>query len=84
MAASVIEMPGTTSSMGIAPRAPISWGKSGNLDFAAGYYESAKAWRAAARAEALETIKLNPENNFIRQYIDFIEEIGRASCRERV
>ena len=67
--------------MGIAPRAPIAWGKSGSLDFTAGYYESAKAWRAAAREEALQTIKLNPEKDFLKQYCDMID--GRFYDRRR-
>ena len=81
MATNVIEMPGATSSMGIAPRAPLAWGKSGSIDRPDDYYNTAKAWRAAARAEALETVKLNPEKDFVRSYLDMLD--GRFYNRTR-
>ena len=66
----------------IAPRAPIVYNdKSGTLDRPAGYLEAARNWRAAAREEALQTLKLNPEKDFIRSYLDMVE--GRFWDRRR-
>ena len=85
MATNVIEMPGNTSSIGIAPRAPVVFHqKSGSLDYEGGYNSykaSCAAWRAAAREEALQTLKLNPERDFVRSYIDMLE--GRYYDRRR-
>lgn len=81
MASNVIQMPGGPQWNGIAPRAPIPWGKSGTLDFPDNYKSSVQAWRAAARSEAIETLKLNPERDFIRPYCDMLE--GRFYDRRR-
>jgi len=82
----VIQMPGTSTwaEKNIVPRAPIAYGKSGNMDYEGGYsaYKaSAQAWRQAARDEALQTCKLNPERDFVRPYTDMIE--GRFGNRQR-
>lgn len=59
---------------GIAPRAPIVYNqKSGTLDRPDNYRRSALAWREAAREEAVQTLKMNPERDFIKQYTDFLE-----------
>jgi hypothetical protein len=66
----------------VAPRAPIVYNsKSGTADFPDRYLQQARAWREAARAEALETLKLYPEKDFIRSYIDMLE--GRYYDRRR-
>ena len=81
MSANIIEMPGRTSSMGIAPRAPLAWGKSGTFDRPDNYLNDCRSWRAAARSEAIECLKLNPERDYIRQYTDMLE--GRYYDRRR-
>ncbi len=66
----------------IAPRAPIAFhSKSGTLDFPDNYKSSAAAWRDAARAEAIQTIKMNPERDYVRSYVDMLE--GRFYGRQR-
>lgn len=66
----------------IAPRAPIVFNqKSGTRDFTDGYKASASAWRAAAREEAIQTLRLNPERDYIRGYTDMLE--GRYMQRNR-
>jgi hypothetical protein len=73
MAANVIEM---------APRAPIVLNtKSGTMDFPDGYQASVRRWIGAAREEAIETAKLNPEFAYIQTYIDMLE--GRYWPRSR-
>lgn len=80
MSPNVIEMP--QPAMGIAPRAPIVFNrKSGTLDYPDNYTANATAWRAAAKEEALQTLKLNPEKDFIKPYTDMLE--GRYYDRRR-
>jgi hypothetical protein len=81
MSANVIQMPGNTSWDSIAPRAPIAYGKSGTIDRPDDYYSRALTWRSAAREEALQTIKLNPEKDFLRAYTEMLE--GRYNSARR-
>jgi len=65
MAANVVEL---------VPRAPIVFNtKSESMDAPSGYHESVRRWVAAARQEAMETAKLNPEYPYIQAYIDMLE-----------
>ena len=58
----------------LVPRAPISMNdRTGTLDQPDKYANSVKAWRAAAKEEAVATLKMNPEYEFIRDYMDMIE-----------
>jgi hypothetical protein len=71
--AAVIEM---------VPRAPVVYNsKSGSLDRPDNYLSSARAWRAAAREEAIQTLKMNPERDFVRAYTDML--MGRYWDRRR-
>lgn len=66
----------------LVPRAPIVLNdKSGTLDRPEAYYSSVKTWREAARAEAIETLRLNPEKDFIKHYTDMLD--GRFWDRRR-
>jgi hypothetical protein len=58
----------------MVPRAPIVWNqKSGTLDRPDSYMASVRAWRAAAREEAVQTLKLNPERDFVQAYAEMLE-----------
>ena len=66
----------------LVPRSPIIMNqRSGTLDAPANYLSTIRTWRAAARQEALMTQKLNPEKDFLRDYIDMLE--GRFYDRRR-
>lgn len=63
-----------------APRAPIVYNsKSGSMDLPDNYVASCRAWRQIAREEAMLTLKLNPERDFVKTYTDFQE--GRYTDR---
>lgn len=68
-----------------APRAPVVvHQRTGTPDYEggySGYLESARAFRQAARSEAIETLKLNPERDFVRNYSDMLD--GRFYDRQR-
>lgn len=73
----------------MAPRAPIvfSDSKSGALDAPDQYISSCRRWRDAAREEAIRTLKMNPEWEYIRDYVDMLEgrywQKRRPSYRSR-
>lgn len=70
----------------VAPRAPIIYNeKSGTLDRPDKYYDQARAWREAARAQAIEDLKLNPERDYITTYIQMImgQYWGKRRARYR-
>ena len=72
----------STNVVEMVPRAPVVYNqKSGSLDFPSDYKASSAAWRSAAREEALQTLKLNPERDFLRGYMDMLE--GRYYGRNR-
>lgn len=70
-----------TNLVQMVPRAPIVYGKSSTLDLPGKYQDSVRQWRAAAKEEAVATLKMNPEFDFIKEYTDMIE--GRYWTRRR-
>lgn len=58
----------------ILPRAPLVVNqRSGTFDAPTSYRESVLRWREAARGEAILTLRMNPEWENIRKYIDYLE-----------
>ena len=58
----------------ILPRAPIASNpKTDTLDFSDNYKRSVLSFRDAARDEALSTLRMNPEWEAVRDYIDMLE-----------
>lgn len=55
------------------PRAPVVRGKAEVLDKADDYKYSIMQWREAARDEAVQSLRMNPEYEQIQTYIDWLE-----------
>jgi hypothetical protein len=65
----------------LVPRGPVAYGRSGNMDYADDYRRKMIKWRDAARDEAINTVRLNPEFTDVGKYIDWIE--GRQWREDR-
>lgn len=73
----------STNLVQMVPRAPIVMNsKSGQVEQRGPDYKtSIIKWRMAAKEEAIATLKMNPEYDFIKEYTDMIE--GRYWTRRR-